>query len=42
MEAKKQKPFYNLVPVLNVKENITFPIKLDNQNVDTNRLNEII
>lgn len=34
--------FYNLIPILNVKENITLPVLLDNAKVDTNYLNEII
>lgn len=34
--------FYNLIPILNVKENITLPCDLDGQKVDTKRLNELI
>jgi len=34
--------FYNLIPVLNVRENITLPLLLDRQNVDRKRLDEII
>ncbi len=34
--------FYNLIPILNVKENITLPILLDNKRVDEEYLNEII
>lgn len=34
--------FYNLIPVLNVEENITLPILLDNKKVDEQRLEEII
>lgn len=34
--------FYNLIPILNVKENITLPVLLDNATVDTKYLNEII
>jgi len=34
--------FYNLIPILNVKENITLPCDLDNQNVDDDRLKELI
>ncbi len=34
--------FYNLIPTLNVKENITLPIELDNRKVDDNKLDEII
>lgn len=33
---------YNLVPVLNVEENILLPIQLDGNNADTVYLNEII
>ncbi len=34
--------FYNLIPVLNVAENITLPCKLDGKDVDENRLNELL
>lgn len=34
--------FYNLIPILNVKENITLPILLDNKKVDEDYLKEII
>lgn len=34
--------FYNLIPILNVKENITLPILLDNKKVDEVYLKEII
>ena len=34
--------FYNLIPVLDVKENITLPLKLDHQKVDEEQLNKII
>lgn len=34
--------FYNLIPILNVEENITLPVLLDGKNVDKNQLNEII
>ncbi len=34
--------FYNLIPVLNVTENITLPVLMDGQKVNTNRLNELI
>ena len=34
--------FYNLIPILNVEENITLPLKLDNREVNTQKLNEII
>lgn len=34
--------FYNLIPILNVKENITLPILLDGKKVDDDYLNELI
>ena len=34
--------FYNLIPILNVKENITLPCDLDGQKADEKRLNELI
>lgn len=34
--------FYNLIPILNVEENITLPLLLDNRKVDQNRLTSII
>lgn len=34
--------FYNLIPILTVKENITLPILLDNKKVDENYLQELI
>ena len=34
--------FYNLIPVLNVVENITLPILMDKQNIQKERLDEII
>ncbi len=34
--------FYNLIPILNVEENITLPLKLDNREVDEKKLNELI
>ncbi|HHU54487.1 MAG TPA: ABC transporter ATP-binding protein [Mollicutes bacterium] len=34
--------FYNLIPILNVTENITLPILLDGKKVDTEYLNEIV
>lgn len=34
--------FYNLIPILNVKENITLPIRLDNKKVDDEKLEELI
>ena len=34
--------FYNLIPILNVEENITLQLKLDNKNIDKQRLDELI
>ncbi|MGE5455617.1 MAG: ABC transporter ATP-binding protein [Ignavibacteriales bacterium] len=34
--------FYNLIPILNVTENITLPILLDNKKVDEEYLDELI
>lgn len=34
--------FYNLIPILNVEENITLPILLDGRKPDKNYLNELI
>ena len=34
--------FYNLIPILNVKENITLPILLDGKKVDEVYLNELV
>ncbi len=34
--------FYNLIPILNVEENITLPLDLDNKKVDKNELNDLI
>ena len=34
--------FYNLIPRLNVEENITLPLSLDNRQIDKERLNEIL
>lgn len=34
--------FYNLIPVLNVEENITLPVLLDHKKVDKEKLKEII
>ena len=34
--------FYNLIPILNVKENITLPILLDNKKPDEKYLDELI
>lgn len=34
--------FYNLIPILNVEENITLPCDLDGKKVDQNKLNELL
>lgn len=34
--------FYNLIPILNVEENITLPLNLDNRDVDSKKLNDLI
>ena len=34
--------FYNLIPVLNVTENITLPVLMDGQKVNQDRLNELM
>ncbi len=34
--------FYNLIPILNVEENITLPIDLDNRKVDPEKLNSLL
>lgn len=34
--------FYNLIPILNVEENITLPLLLDNRKEDKERLDEIL
>lgn len=34
--------FYNLIPILNVRENITLPEDLDRQEVDEKRLSELL
>ena len=34
--------FYNLIPILNVEENITLPLELDGRDVDENLLNDIL
>ena len=34
--------FYNLIPVLNVKENITLPVLMDGQKVNEQRLEELL
>ena len=34
--------FYNLIPILNVEENITLPLSLDNRQIDKEKLNEML
>ena len=34
--------FYNLIPILNVEENITLPLSLDNRKVDKGKLDDLI
>ena len=34
--------FYNLIPILNVVENMTLPLKLDGQKVNDERVNELL
>ncbi len=34
--------FYNLIPILNVKENITLPVLLDKKDVSNTRLEEVV
>ena len=34
--------FYNLIPILNVEENITLPCDLDGRNIDENKLKELL
>ena len=34
--------FYNLIPILNVEENITLPLALDNRDVNKDKLDEMI
>lgn len=34
--------FYNLIPILNVEENITLPLDLDNKKIDKKELNDLI
>jgi len=34
--------FYNLIPILNVEENITLPLSLDNREINKKRLDELI
>src|SRR5438105_9429110 len=34
--------FYNLIPILNIEENITLPLLLDGRSLDETRLKEIV
>ena len=34
--------FYNLIPILNVVENITLPLRLDGKKVDQKKLSDIL
>ena len=34
--------FYNLIPILNVEENITLPLNSDNREINESKLNELI
>ena len=34
--------FYNLIPILNVEENIVLPLKLDNREVNKEKLDELL
>ena len=34
--------FYNLIPILNVEENITLPLALDNREIDQHKINEML
>lgn len=34
--------FYNLIPILNVEENITLPLSLDNREIDKEKLNNML
>ena len=34
--------FYNLIPILNVEENITLPLSLDNHEIDKEKLNDML
>ena len=34
--------FYNLIPILNVEENITLPLDLDNRKIDSKHLNSLL
>ena len=34
--------FYNLIPILNVEENISLPLSLDNREIDRKKLNDML
>ena len=34
--------FYNLIPILNVEENITLPLELDNREVNKDSINDLL
>ena len=34
--------FYNLIPILNIEENITLPLALDNRKIDNDKVDELI
>lgn len=34
--------FYNLIPILNVEENITLPLSFDNREIDKEKLNDML
>lgn len=34
--------FYNLIPILNVEENITLPLELDNRNINSKKINNLL
>lgn len=34
--------FYNLIPILNIEENITLPLELDGRKIDTKELNNLL
>lgn len=34
--------FYNLIPILNVYENMVLPLKLDKQKINEDRVNELL
>ena len=42
LEKEKDALAYNLVPVLNVEENIVLPVLLDGRNVDQEKLNSLL